>query len=139
MIHTYFCNPETSKEIISKIENNLEYEASIFEDRLNIEFELGHDPINVHIHYIMLEEHIGDPTYIQFGFGWYNLTIYGYFERPLLVDVAKGVGLKDEFISEISKINSPSCPLEIIDTVDHEKEKALSEMIGVNEGNEDDW
>ena len=140
MTHYYFCTPEESNEILKNIREEDEYVASVFENRIEIDFVTPQDFINVSFDKYLIDYSVGDPILIKFSNAYKNVFIQGYFDSPDIYKLASNFGFTEKYLQFIESSLSYSCPLKIVSKM--EKTIRLNEWIkevGKNRVVTNDW
>lgn len=140
MTHYYFCTPEKSNEILKNIHEEDDYVASVFENRIEIDFVTPQDFINVSFDKYLIDYSVGDPVLIKFSNGYKNVFIQGHFDNPDIYKLASNFGFTEKYLQFIESSLSYSCPLKIVSKM--EKTIRLNEWIkevGKNRVVTNDW
>lgn len=140
MTHYYSCNMEESKNILSQIGGGVEYEAFIFENRLEIEFVAPQSLLDLECDKYLIESSVGDPITIEFSNGKKQVLINGIFELQDFESLINCFGFTPNYLNFIKSSREYSCPIEIISRKSESNKLFLVlEEIGKNRIVADDW
>ena len=138
MLHVYKCDFESANNILKAIEPNTEYIAFVFENRLSIDFVVPRSLLDVDCDKLLIEASPGDATHIIFENKNKRAQITTTGLDVSINNLSKCFDFEEHYINFIENIISPSCPLNVISTINLEKELYIRE-IGENREVTDEW
>lgn len=138
MLQYYFCVPEHASKIIQqayKYDN--EFEASVFENYVVIDFILPNLPLSKDVPFYIIESNVGDDIDISLMEGKLYSRITGRFYANNLEKVCSGLGFSEKYCRNIETLKNSSCAISVIKT--SKMSNMSEEIISYNEKAGVEW